>query len=340
MKQLPPNGIEGLSKINQMQTNSSGLKDGAIFSRSEANRIHGYGGPETLTLDEVAIPPYGEAQVLVHVMAAGVNGLDWKIRDGLLQKVRPLDFPATLGFEIAGVVVAAGIHASKFALGDRVVAPLGDMGAYADFVAIDERKLSAIPAGVSDVDAAALPVAALTAWQALEAGGGPRADQKILIHGAAGGVGGFAVQFAKAAGAMVIGTASGADRDYVLGLGADQVIDYKTKRFEDTTSEVNIVLDLVGGDIVDRSWAVLLSNGIIVSTPDPTLSSTGPGGRRAIGVQMHPDPERLETIAVAVAAGTLKSTVAEVTTRSNLPAAVERTKTGHGPGKIVLDLTL
>lgn len=313
--------------------------DGELSARSEANRIHGYGGPDALRLDEVPIPPYGEAQVLVHVMAAGVNGLDWKIRDGLLKEVRPLEFPATLGFEIAGAVVAAGKHASKFALGDRVIAPLGGMGAYADFVAIDEKELSAIPAGLSDVDAAALPVAALTAWQALEVGGGPRAGQKILIHGAAGGVGGFAVQFAKAAGAIVIATASGADRDYVLGLGADQVIDYKAERFEDKTSDVNVVLDLVGGEIPDRSWAVLLPDGIIVSTPDPTLSSTGPGGRRGIGVQMHPDPERLEKIAVAVAAGTLKSTIAEVTTRSNLAAAVERAKTGHGPGKIVLDLT-
>jgi len=192
---------------------------------------------------------------------------------------------------------------------------------------------------LSDVDAAALPVAALTAWQALEVGGGARAGQKILIHGAAGGVGGFAVQFAKAGGATVIATASGADGNYVLDLGADQVIDYKADRFEDAARDVDVVLDLVGGDIFDRSWAVLVPDGIIVSTPDPTLSSAGPGGRRGIGVQMHPDPERLEKIAVAVAAGTLKSTIAELTTRFTLPAAVERTKTGHAPGKIVLDFT-
>ncbi len=228
----PQSLTEGQREMNQMQTSSSGLMDGEISARSEGNRIHRYGGPETLKLDEVPIPPYGEAQVLVHVMAAGVNGLDWKIRDGLLKEVRPLELPATLGFEIAGVVVAAGIQASKFALGERVVAPLGGMGAYADFVAIDEKELCAIPADLSYVDAAALPVAALTAWQALEVGGGPRAGQKILIHGAAGGVGGFAVQFAKAAGAMVIATASGADRNYVLGLGADQVIDYKAERLK------------------------------------------------------------------------------------------------------------
>ncbi len=125
--------------MDRMQTSSSGMRDGKFSARSQANRIHGYGGPDALKLDEVPIPPYGEAQVLVHVMAAGVNGLDWKIRDGLLKEVRPLQFPATLGLEIAGVVVAAGIHASKFAVGDRVIAPLGGMGAYADFVAIDEK---------------------------------------------------------------------------------------------------------------------------------------------------------------------------------------------------------
>lgn len=312
---------------------------GDLNMHSQANRIHAYGGPEAVRLDDIAIPSYSETQLLVRVMAAGVNGLDWKVRDGLLKDAMPLKFPVTLGFEIAGVVVKSGSQTSKFAVGDRVVAPRPQMGAYANFIAIEEAELSATPATLSDVEAAAIPVAALTAWQALEAGGGGHSGQKILVQGAAGPVGSFAVQFAKAAGATVIATASAEDRARVLGLGADLVIDYKAERFEDTAKDIDVVLAFVGGETLDRSWSVLAPDGLLVSVANPDMPGGIPAGRRGVGLQMHPDPQRLQSFADAVAGGTLQSTIAEVTDRSKLAAAIERTKTGHAAGKIVVDFT-
>jgi NADPH:quinone reductase-like Zn-dependent oxidoreductase len=306
-------------------------------TRSKANRIHEYGGPDELRLETIPIPTYGEAQVLVHVTAAGVNGLDWKTREGLLKERMPLKFPATLGFEIAGVVVACGSRASKISVGDRVVALMPLMGAYADFVAVDESELCSTPANLSHVEAAALPVAALSGWQALEAGGGAHPGQKILVQGAAGPVGSFAVQFAKTAGATVIATASAADRERVLGLGADQVIDYQAERFEDKATNIDIVLDFVGGKTLDRSWAVLAPAGILVSVANPELPGGVPTGRRGVGLQLHKDPNGLQTHVNSVAAGSLTSTIAEVCKRPALAAALERTKTGHAAGKIVVD---
>jgi NADPH:quinone reductase-like Zn-dependent oxidoreductase len=189
------------------------------------------------------------------------------------------------------------------------------------------------------VEAAAVPVGALTAWQALEAGGGPHVGQRILVQGAAGSVGGFAVQFAKAAGATVIATASKAALEYVRTLGADEVIDYRAERFEDRVANIDIVLDFVGGETLARSWAVLASTGIIVSTTQPDLAAHVPAGRRGVGIMMHPDPKRLRDIADDVAVGRLKSSIAEVCGRLDLVAAIERNKTGHAPGKMVVDFT-
>lgn len=307
--------------------------------RSQAYRIHAYGGSDVLRLDDVAIPSFGETDVLVQVMAAGVNGLDWKLRDGLLKTVRPLVFPATLGFELAGVVVGAGRRTSKFTFGDRVFGPLLRSGAYADFVAASEGELSRTPAKLLDVEAAALPVSTLTAWQALEAGGGARRGMTILVTGAAGAVGGFAVQFAKKAGATVFGTASAVDCEHVLALGADVAMSYKTQRFEERFTRIDMVLDLVGGDTVERSWSVLAAGGTIVSTVNPSLSLQTSDGRRAVGVQMNNDAERLENFADHVVNGTLKSTIGEVVGRFGLLEAIERNKTRHAPGKTVVDLT-
>jgi NADPH:quinone reductase-like Zn-dependent oxidoreductase len=303
---------------------------------SEAARLHAYGGKEVLKVDEVPLPMIGADQVLVRVSAAGINGLDWKIRDGLLKDVFPLNLPAVLGFELSGVVVKAGKNTSRLKVGDRVIGPFDAIGAYADFVAIDETKLCATPDGLTDIEAAALPVASLTAWQALEAGG-LRSGQKVLIQGAAGAVGGFAVQFAKAAGATVLATASTSSGDYVLGLGADEAIDYKTERFEDRAVEIDLVLDLVGGDTLDRSWNVLAPDGVIVSTTQPDLAARVPAGRRGLGIMMDSDAERLRKIADDVAAGTLKSRIAEVVEFSELSDAIERNKTGHAPGKTVVN---
>ena len=309
------------------------------MKRNRTLRIHAYGGPEVTHLDAIPVPEPGIGQVLIQVAAAGVNGLDWKVRDGLVREVFPLVLPATLGIELAGLVMQTGPDVSRLKVGDRVMGPMGGLGAYADFVAIDEAKLSVIPAQLTDVQAAALPVATLTAWQAIRAAGDIKPGWRLLIHGAAGGVGGFAVQFAKAAGATVFATASRTSREHVLGLGADVVIDRSSERFEDRAKEINLVLDLVGGETLDRSWQVLAPDGVIVSTAAPDVAARAPAGRRGLWFMMQRDVERLREIADTVAAGGLRSTIAEVTDFAGLAAAIERNKLGHAPGKTVLDLT-
>jgi len=308
------------------------------MSKHQAYRIHAYGGPEVTSWDEVQPPVAAAGQVLVRVAAAGVNALDWKIRQGFVRDAFPLELPATLGIEIAGTVIASGAGATRFQPGDRVMGPLAGIGGYADVVAVDEAKLCLTPTALTDVAAAALPVATLAAWQALRAAGELRPGQRVLIHGAAGGVGGFAVQFAKAAGLTVWATASAASRDYLLGLGADRVFDRHAERFEETARDIDLVLDLVGGDVVDRSWATLAATGAIVTTAAFDIAGRIPAGRRGIWFVMTPDAGRLETIAAMVATGALRSTIADVIDRASLAAAIERTHTGHSPGKIMLDL--
>jgi NADPH:quinone reductase-like Zn-dependent oxidoreductase len=306
---------------------------------NRALRIHAYGGPDGLKLDEIPVPIPAAGQVLVQVKAAGVNGLDWKIREGFVRDAFPLALPAVLGIELAGVVIQTGPGVSRLKVGGRVMGSLGGLGAYADYVAIDEAKLSLTPEPLTDVAAAALPVATLTAWQALRADGEVYPGQRVLIHGAAGGVGGFAVQFAKAAGATVFATASATSREHVLSLGADTVIDRSSDRFEDRVKDIDLVLDLVGGETLDRSWQVLTPDGVIVSTAAPDVAARAPTGRRGRWFMMQGDPQRLRAIADAVISGTVRSTIAEVTGFAGLAAAIERNQRGHAPGKMVLDLT-
>ena len=306
--------------------------------RSVAARIHSYGSAGVLRIDDVEVPPPGAGQVLVRVTAAGINGLDWKVREGYVRDAYPLALPATLGVELAGVVAQTGPDTTRFAVGDRVFGPLGGVGSYAGFAAASEGVLARTPATLSDVAAAALPVAALTAVQALAAGGELRPGQTVLIHGAAGAVGGLAVQLAKRAGATVLATASGAGLALARALGADDVVDYRAERFEARASAVDLVLDLVGGETLDRSWAVLAPGGTIVSTVVPDVGARAAAGRRGVFLMMRPDAAALATLADAVARGALRSTIAEVVDLTGLSAALERNRTGHAPGKLVLDL--
>jgi NADPH:quinone reductase-like Zn-dependent oxidoreductase len=306
---------------------------------NRALRIHAYGGSEVLKLDEIPLPIPSTNQLLIQVKAAGVNGLDWKIREGFVRDAFQLDFPAVLGIELAGVVMETGSGASRLKVGDRVMGALSGLGAYADFVAVDEVKMSLTPESLTDVAAAALPVASLTAWRSIRADGEIKPGQRILIHGAAGGVGGFAVQFAKAAGATVFATASSASREHVLSLGADIVIDRSAERFENRVSDVNMVLDLVGGETLDRSWQVLAPDGVIISTAAPDVAARAITGRRGRWFMMQSDAPRLRAIADSVASGTVRSTIAEVTGFAGLAAAIDRNQRGHAPGKMVLDLS-
>lgn len=303
---------------------------------NRALRIHAYGGAEVARWDEVPVQRPGEGEVLVRVAAAGVNGIDWKVRDGLVRDAFPLTLPATLGIELAGEVAAVGAGVEGYAVGDRVHGAPGALGAYASHVAIGAAKLSRIPAAIDDVTAAAIPVASLTAWQLLFEAGQLQRGETVLIHGGAGAIGSFAVQFAKQAGARVVVTARGRNADLLRRLGADEVIDYQTVRFEEAVKNVDLVLDLVGGETLTRSWQVLSPKGRIFSTAAPDIATQLSAGRRGGWFRMRPDGAQLAEIAGKVAAGELTVVIDEVVTAEQAGDAIERNKRGHGAGKTVI----
>lgn len=299
-----------------------------------------FGGADATQLSETHIPEAAPGLVVVRVRAVGINGLDWKVREGYLRDVMPTVFPTVLGLELAGEVHTAS-PGSRFAVGDRVfgLAAPGN-GAYAEYVAVPEMLLAPTPAGISDRQAAALPVAGLTAWQMLHAAGTPKAGDTVLVHGASGGVGTLLVQMAQQLGLTVIATASAASRQHLLDLGVDTVIDRVNERFEDKVANVDLVVDLAGGDATDRSWSVLRDGGVMVSAARFDIAASRADGRRGIPFQMQPDADRLAAIAAAVADGQLQVTIDDTVPLAGIPAAIERNRTGHGPGKTVADLTL
>ncbi|BEP38905.1 NADP-dependent oxidoreductase (plasmid) [Variovorax sp. V59] len=301
--------------------------------------IRAYGGAAAAEVAEIAKPAAGPSQVLVRVRAAGVNGIDWKVREGFVREAFPLQLPAVLGIELAGTVEALGPGASRFRVGDRVMGPLGGLGAYADFVSVDEANLVRTPQGLDDVHAAGVPVAAVAAWQSLYHAGPITAGQRILIHGAAGGLGGYAVQYAKRAGAEVFATASTAHLEYVRSLGADHVIDHRSERFESVARDIDLVLDYVGGEVLDRSWQVLSKNGAIVGTSSPDILARTPPGRRGLWFMNKPDAALLERLAAEIAQGTLVSKLGEVVGFGDIPAAIERNRTEPRIGKVVADFS-
>ncbi len=301
--------------------------------------LRDYGGETAAQVAESSQPAAGAGQLLVRVRAAGINALDWKIREGFVRDAFPLELPTVLGIEVAGVVEALGPGASRFQVGDRVMGPLGGLGAYAELVAVDEARLARTPQSLSDVEAAAIPVAALAAWQSLHFTGAIRPGSRVLVHGAAGALGGFAVQFARQAGAFVVGTARADDLDYVRSLGADQVVDYRSQRFEDVVDDIDLVLAYVGGDVIDRSWKVLNRAGAVVGTASPEILARIPEGRQGHWFVMQPDAALLEKLAADVASGALRSRVGEVVGFADIPAAIERSRTGAHSGKTVADFT-
>nr|POE51591.1 putative quinone-oxidoreductase like, chloroplastic [Quercus suber] len=307
----------------------------------KAYRLHSYGGPGCITLDDVPVPTPTNGQVLVAVSKAAMNPFDWKIREGYMKDNLPLPLPAVLGVDFVGTVTALGEGAGRFQVGDRVMTMSRNLGAHAEHIVVDESILARVPKALQDTDAASIPIPGLTAWQTLHAAGPVHAGMNVLIHGASGTVGAFAVQFAKAAGATVIGTASGKNREYVLGLGADEFIDYQMEKFEERVRDVDLVLDyvLLGGasSTTDRSWAVLKPNGALVSAADPSMVSKTPEGFRGFFPQITPDVGQMEDIAAKLSSGELKSKIAQVFDRDQLVEAMELNKAGGTTGRLLVD---
>ena len=299
-----------------------------------AIRYEQYGPASVLELKEVPRPTPGTNEVLVRVEAAGVNPIDWKLRSGRF-RADPKALPITPGFDIAGTVAALGPGASGFQPGDRVFALLHRQAGYAEYVTVPVGDLVPTPINTAAAHAAARPTAAGTAWEALFDEGGLTQGQTVLIHGAAGGVGHYAVQFAKHRGARVIGTASAANHEFLKSIGVDQAIDYKNQKFEEVAKDVDLVLDTVGGETLARSYGVVKRGGTVVSIAgrvDP--AKLAEHGLRAPASGSSGSP--LPAIAKLVAEGAVKSEVGATYPLAEARKAHEQSETGHARGKIVL----
>jgi NADPH:quinone reductase-like Zn-dependent oxidoreductase len=297
------------------------------------------GGPEVLELVEVPRPDPFPTEVLVRVHAAGVNPVDWKVRTrgGFLQP------PFTVGWDVAGVVEATGYGVTRFAPGDRVFGMPRfprEAGAYAEFVTSPSRQLARIPEGLGDVDAGAIPLAGLTAWQALVETADVEPGQRVLVLGAAGGVGHLAVQIAKARGAHVIGTARPEKHAFLSALGVDEAIDYTSEAVEDRVADVDVVLDLVGDEGTAAAIGTLRDDGLFIVVPsaaglEPLLERAA-GRVRVTGILVEPDRTGMEALAGLVAAGELRPHVSHTFPLEEAAQAHLLCETGRTQGKLVL----
>jgi NADPH:quinone reductase-like Zn-dependent oxidoreductase len=288
------------------------------------------GGPEVLSLEEVERPEPADGEVLIKVHAASVNPVDWKATRGFT----PMQMPAVLGRDVSGTVEIS--RAEAFVAGDDVFGVVAS-GGYAELATASANAIAKKPADVSHEQAAAIPVAGLTAWQALLDHGGLGRGQTALIAGAAGGVGHFAVQFANHAGARVIGTGSSRNRDFVLGLGADEYIDYSEQDVSSAASGIDLAFDTVGGETTESLLPTLREGGILVviAAAPPEEAARERGVRTKLAV-MSPSSEQLERIAHLVAGNEVQIEIAEVLPLSEARRGLELSETGHTRGKIIL----
>jgi len=302
-----------------------------------AIRIHAYGNSTQMKLEETPRPAIRGDEALVRIRAAGVNPVDWKIREGFLKDVMRESLPMTLGQDFAGDIVEVGKDLRGFTVGDKVFGFAA--GAYAEFATLSSRNLVRMPKSIGYATAASIPTAGLTAYQLVFEVVKAAKDMQVLIHGGAGGVGSFAVQLARSKGARVSATASAEDAPYLRSLGVDLVIDYRSERFEQKVTQMDAVIDLVGGGALARSYQVLKSGGIIVSTvAHPDSVETGKRHLRGQGFVMRRDPAQLASLAVLVDQGIVKPKIGQVLPLSDAPKAHELSQKGDSKGKIVLQV--
>ena len=305
----------------------------------KAIRIHDFGGPEVLELEEAPTPHPGKDEVLVKVYATSVNPVDWKIREGLGMEKFPSNLPLIPGWDVSGVIEKVGENVHKFKQGDEIYGrsdPTRD-GAYAEYIVVKANQLAKKPKSIDHLNAAAVPLAGLTAWQGLFDRGKLQKDQKVLIHAAAGGVGTFAVQFAKWKGAYVIGTASEKNISFVKQLGADEVIDYKKENFEDKLRDIDLVFDTIGGDTQKRSLQVLKKGGRLITTVK--LENQEAAKEKHIyieGYMAQSNPDQLEQIAGLIDKGIIQPVVSMVVSLDEAAKAQRISEEGHVRGKIVI----
>ena len=302
--------------------------------------IHAYGGPEVMKLEQVARPEPAEDEVLIRVVAASINPVDVAIRKGYLAKFVG-SFPIILGMDAAGIVEKVGNKVTKYKAADAVFAffTLKDEGGYAEFVTAREDELAPKPGTVNFAQAAGAGAAGATAWEALVDTANLHTGQTVLIHGGSGGVGHLAIQIAKAKGAKVFATASTANQDFLRQMGADVAIDYTRTKFEDIAKDVDVVLDTVGRDTLERSYGVVKKGGIIVSIVDePKPEALEARGIRGVALRCTPKAEVLEELSKLMEAKKLTPVISQTFPMTQVVEAQEQIATGHTRGKIVLTI--
>ncbi len=307
----------------------------------KAVRIDSFGGPETLQVRDMEVPQPQDDEVLIRVKAASVNPVDYKMRSGHYPPVGMEQLPRVLGRDISGTIVGCGLAVIGIKYGDEVYAMLdgGQGGGYAEYVAVRATLCAPKPRRLDHTQAAAVPLAAITAWQGLFEHGHLNPGQRVLIHGGAGGVGHFAVQLARLRGANVSTTASAEDVELMRSLGADQIVDHEFERFEDLVHDVDLVFDLVAGDVQERSWAVLKDGGTMVSTvARPSKLKASQHEARALSFVAHPDADELDVIGQLIDAGAIRPHVSAIFPLQQAALAHVQLENEHTQGKVVLEV--
>ncbi|PYJ20814.1 MAG: NADPH:quinone reductase [Verrucomicrobia bacterium] len=300
---------------------------------------HEYGGPDVLKYEDVPLPEPKENEILVRVIASGVNPADPLILNGKYAKEFGTHLPLVLGYDMAGVVVRVGAKVTKLRVGDPVYAYLLWGGGWAEYCISNEGESAIKPKSFGFIDASAVPLAALTAWQALIDIGKIENGQTVLIHGGSGGVGSFAIQIAKAHGARVIATASTANQDVLKQLGAEVAIDYTKQKFEEIAHDVDLVLDPVGRDTLARSYGVIKKGGIVVTIVSRCdQAELKKHEIRGASLSSHPDSGELGEITKLIDGGKIKPIVTEVLPLTDAAKADAQAETHHTRGKIVLKI--
>ena len=308
----------------------------------KAVRFHSYGASDVLIYEDVPRPEPAAGEVLVKVHATSVNPIDWKVRAGHLRGFREYPLPFILGWDVSGVIESVGAGADPWKTGDEVFGrpDAARNGAYAEYIAVKATELVRKPKNLDHVHSAAIPLAALTAWQALFDTAGLQSGQKVLIQAAAGGVGHMAIQFAKLKGLYVAGTASGRNQEYLKQLGCDQPINYESTRFEDVVHDFDAVVESMGGEVRKRSWKVLKKGGILVALigpPPPEEDAKAHGVRSAI-IWAQMNAGQLTEIAQLADAGKFRPEIAAVFPLRDAAKAHQMSETEHVRGKIVLEV--
>ena len=305
----------------------------------KAIRIHAYGDRSVLRYEDAPKPEIQPDEALVRIVAAAINPVDWKIREGHLKAMIPYALPLTLGWDFSGIIEALGAEVSGFQVGEAVFSrpDIKRDGSYAEYIAVRAGEIARKPKTISHVEAASLPLAGITAWETIVTVGNLLAGQTALIHAGSGGVGSLAVQIAKWRGAHVVATTSAVNTELVYSLGADLVIDYRNDRFADRVKDVDLVVDTIGGEVQESSWSVLRRNGMLVSTVSvPSAERAEAIGVRSAFIFIEPNAPVLGRLATLVDGGKIRPLIGGEFALRNLVEAHALSESGRAVGKIVL----